>query len=59
MFSVIWWAASATGARRPASALAAENTPTSRVTCMAAGNPSHNSRINRDRSIAQDTRLSP
>ena len=38
-FSAIWCAASDTGSIRPASADAAANTPTSSVSCIAAGSP--------------------
>ena len=44
MLSAIWCAASDAGSIRPASADAAANTPTSSVSCIAAGNPSTTSR---------------
>ena len=43
-FSAIWCEASDTASSRPASALAAANTPSSSVTCVAAGSPSRSSR---------------
>ena len=59
MLIAIWCAASAAGGRRPASAVAAANTPTSRVTWLAAGNPSATSRRMRVNSIRSGVSKSP